>query len=480
VVERISKHLLSLTSARIGSQFLQVALVVLLARALGVEEFGVFGLAVTVGSLMGLVVAFGINYMVVREVAIAPAIVPPLLKAGFLARLLLFLPAFLLTLLLAYGAYSFHIQAAIALACLAYAFRVVFEFLCAIFNGLERTEVTARGWLSHQLLLLSLAAIAIFLGARRASEIFLVYILVGSSLSAVLFVRLRRTVHRPARAEPSLSVAQLLRRALPYGLATVGIFLFFTVDTVLISLYLEPRALGLYQASQRALVAVEEISLVTSLAMLPVLSRLHAESMEQWSSLSSAYARYVLMCAVPAGLVVTTLAHLIVNLAYGDSYADAAPVLAVFGFVIPLRILNGALGGSLAAAGRMAVRTRAEWLAAAMQLGLVFYLLPRYGILGAAWGAFIASGIATSQLIWALRGPLLDGTYPEARSFQKTVLSAALAVGVFVLVSHLLSWAGLLLSLLIYLAALLAWGQLGRKEIVWVRQSLSWENLRKL
>lgn len=84
-------------------------------------------------------------------------------------------------------------------------------------------------------------------------------------------------------------------------------------------------------------------------------------------------------------------------LAYGDSYAAAAPLLSwllvAFLFLAPNYVLTQAA----VALGRERWYAVTVCIAAAVNVGLNFWLLPRFGALGAAWAS-----IATEAVLMVL------------------------------------------------------------------------------
>lgn len=467
-----STHFFTLAAARAGSQLLQFLIIAMLARALGVEEFGVYGLAISIASVLAMWVAFGINYMAVRDVAADPPSAPSVLKCGLLIRMLVLLPAVFLLIPPLYYAYSGHVRLAILVACGAIVLQVFCEFFCAILNGLGRLTLTAASWFGYHLLMASSYAAAVMLGARLATQMFAIRLLTGGALGLVLYLVVRHFVDKSIGCgAPALK--KFAWRALPYCLLDVGGYLFITIDSVLLSLLQTPHALGCYQAAQRALLAVDGLSQAVALSILPTLSRLFATSREAWKITAVEYVRYVVMCAQPMGICMSLLGSPLVSLLFGSGYAEAGRVVSLFGLVVILRAANTALSNNLMASERVSVHTRAVWLSAGVQCVACYMLVRAHGIMGAAWAAVLATLVVTTRLSWAHRS-VLSAAMPAAARLLKTILAGIVMAGTgFGARLWLNASASFFVALGAYLLLLAVTGEVGRRELDWLRQAIS-------
>ena len=110
--------------------------------------------------------------------------------------------------------------------------------------------------------------------------------------------------------------------------------------------------------------------------------------------------------ALVGTLIGAFAAPLLVNLAFGPAYAQAAPllvwVLASLIFVLPGQVLTqGAIALN---------RERAVWIAFAIGLVtallMLLYLVPTHGALGTAWAMLIGHASVLVVLAFSLRGCL--------------------------------------------------------------------------
>ena len=460
-----------MTLARGGGQVIQMALVLILARALSVEEFGIFGLGISVASILALFVAFGINYMAIRDVAAEPQNASFVLQNGLIVRAVVVIPSLGVLWLSIHYTYSPHVRAAIILACFALVMQVISEFLCGLLNGLGRITLTAAGWFGYYFLLLILYITGIALGRKSASDMFLLRALAGAVLVFVLFPVVLHFIEWRPRWDPS-GLWKFSRRALPYGLLDVGGFLFITIDSVMISLWQSPQALGYYQAAQKALLALDGMSQAAVLSFLPALSQLFVSSQSNWRSWTIRYVRYTAECAQAIGLTLGILGPSIAPVLFGARYADTGKLLSVFGFVIPLRVINAALSNSLMSSERVSIHTRAVWIAAVAQCGITFWLLRAYGVIGAAYSAIITSAIVSVQLLWAHREDLMNCS-EDAFDLLKTVVAGVIMVVIaFSLENWVNPWISCIAGLTIYSVLLVWMGQFGRMELLWLRKAI--------
>lgn len=223
------------------------------------------------------------------------------------------------------------------------------------------------------------------------------------SLVPILFLVIRlRAVSRP---RPSLVT---LRRIFPYAwraaIVTGTTSVTVRLDQVVLATAVPPAQLGLYA------VAVTTASITNPLVVgvpLALFGHLRAEASAVRASLRfrrSLCATLGLSVAVAVALAAA--APILLRVAFGPSFADAAPALRL---LLPGAVALNAvslLSTKLAAENRVGEVTRASLLGAAVTgLGLIV-VVPRYGVAGAA---AVTSVAFISQLVYLVaRGALTD------------------------------------------------------------------------
>jgi len=162
------------------------------------------------------------------------------------------------------------------------------------------------------------------------------------------------------------------------------------MDAFVIGRTLDAGAVGIYAIG-------EEIALLPTTELVFPLCRScfsgFAAARAAGHDMAEAYMRpvaFAFMVTFPAGLGLSLVADPLVRLTVGEKWVAAIPVIQVMG-VMGSMVVFGIVSSTLLAAHGMLQRQLGITLAAvAVRLGLIIPLITRFGILGAAIGAFAA------------------------------------------------------------------------------------------
>lgn len=417
------------TYLRLGVQVLAVLLV---ARLLGLEQFGQFAYWFAVAQLAALPVNYGFGQHLLRELGREPARAPALVGETWAAQLTL----------------AVAVLAAGALAAAAGADSPVLPLLClgvAVVDALTQTTLFALRGLSRFDLELRLTtaaallqfglqvpaawlqreavAVAAALLAARVLGLGAVLVLAGRCLPLAQALRSARLASVPATLRDGLA------HAADTGLAVLN----GALPAVLLSHLADLRAVGLYAAGQRL------TQVAASLA--PVLGNVYTGRLAAHLGEPALYRRVLLELnrrLLGAGCVLVLAlglaAPVLVRPVLGEEYRDLAGLLPWFALLLALRLLGAGLGINLAAAGGQRPRAGAAALSTLVLTGSCILAAPSLGALGALYAGLGAAVVVVLGYAGALRRRGLPYGLDPANGTLALVLvlaagGAALAVG---------------------------------------------------
>jgi O-antigen/teichoic acid export membrane protein len=245
----------------------------------------------------------------------------------------------------------------------------------------------------------------------------------------------------------------LAKVALPLGIASVLITVYYQIDSVLLLQIAGPRETGLYSAAYRFLAPLLFFPTAIMSAFFPVLSAVHREDPARVRRLVQICAETMAVLGVPVLAGSLALSGELVSLLYGGGYAQTAALLPIL-MIAFVSICFGSLAGYMAPIlqlqWRLALYSGAGAIANVV-LNLV--LIPRYGAFGSAW-ATVATEVLTMVLmlgtcLHSLRLAIAPG------KLMRTVLVGAVMAGVMFLARPLGLFAAGILGALVYAAGLL-------------------------
>lgn len=378
---------------RLGAGLL---IIVLLARRLGPEGFGVFAYGLALAALGSVPLNFGMSTAVLRRFGAEPERAAPALGEALSAKLLLLGPLLLASLLgsLLLPGGTAAVFVALLLAQAAESFGEIYQLgFRAASRYKEEAAAASRVAIVH-LAVMGLVAWAwpqplpcalAFLASRMAG------LAMTGMASQRAFARLRPAGMPAAWAFLRSSTAY----AVEFGLTTAN----SQLDAVFIQGQLGVRSVGLYQAGMKLVQGVSRLAPILALYLLPRLTR-----RVQAGARGQALLTLTVFGSIGAlsGGVLALGAEPLTHLLFGERFVELSALLPWFGLLLALRFLETGAGLVLVAAD---LQGRKVWLVAVqlvLLLGLGWWALGRWGLLGWLWVAIGSTLVllALYALLW--------------------------------------------------------------------------------
>ena len=305
---------------------------------------------------------------------------------------------------------------------LAKAFEAVSE---VVFGLLQRAENLRRMALS-MLAKGAVSVLAVGIVLKLTGSIVLATLAMalcwGSLLAAYdLPAAVRLTSIRPSLALRSL--ASLTWVALPLGCVAGLGSLTFNVPRYAIEASIDPPSLGHFTALAYLFVAGSQPLLALGAAVSPRLARHFVTDQKVFRRLTL----HTILIAGGLGLLAVAVSALcgraLLTVAYAPEYADYAPILVWLAVATGIAFLATALSYAVTAARRLPEQLPIALLSLAVCSLTSWFLVPRYGLLGAAWAV-----LATETTRLACLGVVYAAAIAAPRGTPATRSEAAAAV----------------------------------------------------
>jgi O-antigen/teichoic acid export membrane protein len=160
---------------------------------------------------------------------------------------------------------------------------------------------------------------------------------------------------------------------------------------------------------QRLVFALVTFSNVYFFNLSPLIARGLSNDRAQFDRLMGSSFRLVAWGSIGVALILALSGSVLVVLAFGDRFIEAAPVFAIYIWLLPLRLLSGHARFTLVAAGRQHALLMVETLGGAVLLAAGLILTPWYGAIGAATAVILGNVVVwftAHVVVERLVGPL--------------------------------------------------------------------------
>jgi O-antigen/teichoic acid export membrane protein len=376
---------------RLGSAF---GVNVLLMRHLGVEGFGVYGYVMTLIGLVGAFASVGMERLINRELARDGSKRAALVGSGLLATALLSLGCGALAVGWAAGVDGRPaVIGATALAAVAMGLHALAAIPEAAFHADHRMGPSARGQMAGRVALVAGTAAGVGLGFGLQA-VFWAQVLDG--LVTLLWIGRAAWGWMGAPAPDRATARRLVREGLPFGLQLFFGAVYLSVDVLLLELLAGDAAAGTFRGAVMLITLFPILANTLTTGYFPRLARRLGDPAGAGEELGF-LCRVLLAVSLPAAVGGALVAGPLLQLVGGDGFAASAAPFAWMCALIPLRYLNLALSTGLSTLDRQGDRTRAALGSALLSVALNAALIPRFGVMGAAWTAI---AVEVAQALW--------------------------------------------------------------------------------
>jgi len=368
-------------AAEVASRLLGLGTTLLLARALGVSDFGALGRLWYVALLLAELAEFGLQATATRALVAGTWSLPALARARVVTSALV-AGAALVALPLSQAGPGWIREAVPVLVPL------VLFFVLAGWGEFLGVGLRCRGARVEEALLLlvlrggSLLAAGVALAAGSG----LVGIAWSQAVSPVPALVLGGLLlaRRPARVEGADSgVGSVLRAALPMAAHGGLQMLSPRVEFLVVSVLAGDRETGIFLCALRVFEFLGMVPSAVAQGAMPALTR---EALRGGEGVRRRTAGTLALVAAPAAIGLALVAEGVVRLLFGAAYADGAAPLRVLAIALLPLFMNALLSWALLARGRAAWLPRLTGLRVVAAVGLALVLVPRLGTVGAAVG----------------------------------------------------------------------------------------------
>lgn len=373
---------------------------IIIARYLGVSDYGIVSFAVSFTGLLGIIMDLGMSTYVTREIAKNKNKLEKYFNNLFLFKLILAVLLFFISGILLYflGYPSLTI-----LITLIFALELIFMSMVAFFNGIfqafEDVKYQAIGTILNSGLLLIGILITIFFDLGIIAIAF-AYLLGYFVFFAYLAFNYIKRFNFPKFELDILFIKKVLLASIPFGLTNFFYTIYFSIDVVMLSYLTGDYATGLYKSAYNIINVFTTFFVVYQAVIFPVMSKFFKESQNLIKISYELSVKYLLLIIVPLSVVVFLYARPIVDLIYRNQYFLASTPVQILIWTVSFLFVNGAASILLNSIDREKTVTKIYIVAAVFNVCLNLILIPALSYDGAAIATVLSEILITVMTLY--------------------------------------------------------------------------------
>ena len=379
---------------------------IVIARYLGPQQYGLMNYVISYVFFFQAFSVFGLDSIEVREEARGDVPFTQVLGTAFRLRLCLAL----LMIVLCVGTSLWYEQdASTTLLVLVYSLSILPHTLSVIRNyflALVQNEYVVKSEIARTLLGMSIKLSLLWMEAS------LLWFVVATAFDAVLLASGYVVAYRKKIGKLSdwtfdrRYASYLLRESFPLLLTGTAVIVYQRIDQVMIGSMIDKESVGYFSTASRFVEVLIFVPMMLSQTIAPILVSIRKRSEADYRAKAQLFMNVTVWTSVVLALLLSVLAYWVVLYTFGQRYLPAVAILQVLAFKAPSVALSSTAGHMIVVEGLQRWAVLRDGLGCVVCVLLNYLLLPRYGVMAAAFVAILSNVAA---------GYLADAFVPDYR-----------------------------------------------------------------
>ena len=424
---------------------------ILIARYLGVSDYGVLGFAISITSILSILYDLGIGVHIIRHIATdydsAPKYLGNSIPLKSIYSLLGFIIIFIVLIIIKADETTIIIS-------LLFAIEQIFKRFIDLFNGLfqafEEGKYQGIGNTLLNILLL------IFIVLTITTDLGLYGITISYILANVIaliyeYYVLNKHIVKPEFELDKQFCKKITLAALPFAVSAVLYSIYYSIDVVMLTNIVGSYATGIYNATYKLISVLTLFYSVYTAVIFPVMSKFFKNDKSMLLISFEKSIKYLMIVIIPLAIATMFYSTDIITLIYGHQYDAASSVLSILIWTVCLLFISGACNTLLNASHKEVTVTKIYAIAAIFNIILNFFMIPYFSYDGAAITTVLSDiliVIIQAYVIYKL------GHRPNKKLYSDLIkiIIGSIILGIALYFLNLNMWVAIPVGIIIYLA----------------------------
>lgn len=384
--DRIIKNTFALFAGNATVNLLSFLLMVVIARCLGDVGVGQYSFIFAFGYLIILLGNPGLEYLIVKDVPGNDNFMPQyganILSLKAVSSIIAVAITFSLTFFIDKSPAVIH---SLFIVCIIYGVNVVGSTFTKILHANERMGLTSLAEVAERGIALILGAILLYL--TRSLLYLVLALLLSRLIRELLCFIFSRKYFTPRFGFEFRLWKRLFIKSLPFTLSIAFLYIYYRIDTVMLSLMVNDQVTGWYNAAYRLIDVVNYIPFLIVTAILSPMARSSKRDRELLADIFNRSLRYLVLLSIPIGVGIFMLSQRIIFFVFGGGFENAALALKILIWAEVIVFVNYLCGHLLNVIDKQKIFTKIIGITAGGNIILNFILIPKY--------TFVGAGVAT-------------------------------------------------------------------------------------
>ncbi|MBI4547766.1 MAG: flippase [Ignavibacteriae bacterium] len=461
-------------------------LMLFLPRYLGPVDYGRLYLAMSIAGMFLILIDFDGRMGIAKRIARAREQAPQTLANAIGLRIILWFFSFLTMLIFALLVdYPTAVKILLIVFGVEMFWRAIRTVFAGTFLGFELLQYSAVGAIIERVFISVVGVSAILLGANSLT--IAIILVVGTLLNFLICAKFTTRIVSYLPKINWTAMLSLSKDGVPYLLTTIFGVIYYSIDTIMLSILTPAIVVGWYGAAYKFFDVLVFLPSIYSTSIMPILSRLWGKEDEMLSRTAQKSLKVMMISGIPISILAFTFSDKIISLFFGlEGYGPSVVTLQIFTVGLLLLYVDFVLSSMLLACDKQRAWATVAFAAIFVNFGLNYFLIPytqtRFGNggVGAAIATIITECFVMISALSILPRGILDNSLVTVS--LKTIASGI----VMALALWLFSWyhphwmVNAIVGSIVYLVALFSLKTFNAAELAFMKNFLSPRNFKNI
>jgi len=386
---KIARNTLALFAGTAVGHLFSFLLMVIIARTLGDVGVGQYSFLFAFGYVITILANPGLEYLIIKDVPADKALASPYCSNIMAMKTLLaILSGAAAIFLLKVANDNRLIFNGFLIVVVIYMINSAMSVFPNILRANERMDLTALIDAIERLVAFLVGVTLLYF---TQSLLYLVLaLLVSNVVRQVLYFLFSKKYFAPRVGIDFLLWKQMFVRSLPFALSGSLLYIYHRVDTVMLSLMIDDKTTGWYNAAYRLIDVIHYIPMLLVTVILPSMALYSKKDKPALSAIFNRALRYLVILAFPIGVGIFLLAPKLIFFVFGEGFENAVTALRVLVWAEVFAFLNYLGGQLLNMTGYQKRYTFIVSATVGFNIILNLILIPRYHHIGAGLATLLS------------------------------------------------------------------------------------------
>ncbi len=374
------------------------------ARFLGLEQFGSLNFSLAFVALFGAIASLGLDVIVVRDLVREPENKYHILASAFILKLLGGGVAFILCLgtifIIRPADSTTHILVAV------FAAGMIFQSFDAIDLWFQSQVKSKYTIIAKNIAFIIFALFRVALIHYKAPILLFAFATLGEivfgAIGLLIFYLQKNTLISLWKPHKKF-LKNLLKESWPMILSNLAIMIYMRIDQIMIGQMINNKEVGVYSAALRFSEIWYFIPMAIVGSVMPALTLLHKNSRSNYFFRLQQLLNNLVKIAYLIAIPMTFCSTLVVTTIYGQDFSGAGVILSIHIWSAVFVFIGVGMSPYIINEGLMKYAVYQTVFGALLNILLNFFLIPKYGAVGAAFSTLISQMVASFLINFALK-----------------------------------------------------------------------------